>query len=156
MPVQNNALDTDYVVGALVVNSEGRIFVQRRSKDRKLFPGCWDIVGGHVEHGETLEQALVREVYEETGWTLSEVCSLVKEFHWKAQENGATKKKVEFDFIVSVEGDLTNPKLEANKHDCHRWVSIQELSMLLDERNPDDTFIHDVVKEAFEVLNSSI
>jgi 8-oxo-dGTP pyrophosphatase MutT (NUDIX family) len=45
--------------------------VHRRSWDRRTFPGCWDIVGGHVEAGEDLLTALNREVEEETGWQLS-------------------------------------------------------------------------------------
>jgi 8-oxo-dGTP diphosphatase len=36
------------------------------------FPGHWDFFGGHLEGGETPEQALVREVEEELGVTLKE------------------------------------------------------------------------------------
>jgi 8-oxo-dGTP diphosphatase len=42
------------VTGALVVDGDGRIFFQRRSPTRKLFPNSWDIVGGHLEPGETV------------------------------------------------------------------------------------------------------
>jgi 8-oxo-dGTP diphosphatase len=35
------------------------------------FPNCWDFFGGHVEEGETPEQALVREIKEELGISLS-------------------------------------------------------------------------------------
>ena len=48
------------VVGALILNRDGHVFVHRRSWQRRLFPGCWDIVGGHVEPGEDLLAALER------------------------------------------------------------------------------------------------
>jgi nucleoside triphosphatase len=50
-------------VGALIVNREGKIFLMRSHKWR----GQYCIPGGHIEVGETIEQAVVREVKEETG-----------------------------------------------------------------------------------------
>ncbi|HEY8179853.1 MAG TPA: NUDIX domain-containing protein, partial [Candidatus Limnocylindria bacterium] len=62
-----------WIAGAVIHDGSGRIFMQRRSPDRDLFPGAWDIVGGHVESGEGILDALRREVTEETGWTLRRV-----------------------------------------------------------------------------------
>src|SRR4051812_5096736 len=59
--------------GALIMNSDGRLFVQRRSPTRSLFPNAWDIVGGHLEAGETVIEALRREITEETGWRLTHI-----------------------------------------------------------------------------------
>ncbi len=56
-----------HLVGAVLVNANGRAYVQRRSPDRPVFPDGWDIVGGKVEPGESPTEALVREVREETG-----------------------------------------------------------------------------------------
>lgn len=55
----------ELVVGALLVNPQGQIFVARFSK----IAGHYAIPGGHVEYGETVVQALVRELEEETGLT---------------------------------------------------------------------------------------
>lgn len=51
-------------VGALIVR-EGRVLLARRA--REPFQGWWDIPGGFMEAGETPEEALAREVLEETG-----------------------------------------------------------------------------------------
>jgi mutator protein MutT len=51
-------------VGGVVV-ADGRVLLIRRGKAPLL--GRWSIPGGTVESGETLEQALVREMAEETG-----------------------------------------------------------------------------------------
>ena len=42
----------------------------RNKKNNDLNEGKWLGIGGHIEHGETIEQALLREVQEETGLTL--------------------------------------------------------------------------------------
>jgi mutator protein MutT len=51
-------------VGAVVVH-EGRVLLIRRGK--APLQGRWVVPGGTVELGETLEQAVVRELWEETG-----------------------------------------------------------------------------------------
>jgi 8-oxo-dGTP diphosphatase len=38
-----------------------------RAPHRRSFPNCWDTVGGHLEAGETHEEALRRELDEEIG-----------------------------------------------------------------------------------------
>jgi ADP-ribose pyrophosphatase YjhB (NUDIX family) len=49
-------------VGVFVVDSGGRILLERRSDC-----GMWGLLGGRVEAGESVAEAAVREVFEESG-----------------------------------------------------------------------------------------
>ena len=54
------------VVHLHVFNSEGKLYLQKRAMNKDIQPGKWDTaVGGHVDLGETVEQALRREASEE-------------------------------------------------------------------------------------------
>jgi len=135
------------VVGGLLVR-DGRVFVMRRAPDRRLFPGGWDIVGGHVEPGETLPQALAREIKEETGWALTRVGDVVEVFDWEVERAGQIKRKREFDFLVEVTGDLDRPTLEADKFSEYRWVGSDDLAVLRENRSPGDDAIIRLVTRA--------
>ena len=56
-------------VGALIFNAEGKLFLMRSHKWR----GKWVVPGGHIELGETMEQALRREIREETGLEIRDI-----------------------------------------------------------------------------------
>ena len=54
------------MVGALIVR-DGMLLLGRRSAEKAFCPDTWDVIGGHVEAGETFGDALLREVEEEIG-----------------------------------------------------------------------------------------
>lgn len=56
------------VVHLHVFNSRGDLYLQKRPDWKDIQPGKWDTaVGGHVDYGEDVERALVREAREELG-----------------------------------------------------------------------------------------
>jgi len=56
-------------VDTLVIK-EGKVLLVHRSKDLQE-GGRWGIVGGYVERDETVQQAVEREILEETGYVVS-------------------------------------------------------------------------------------
>ena len=144
------------VVGALIHDGAGRIYLQRRSLSRALFPGAWDLVGGHAEDGETVRTALAREVLEETGWRLTDLGAVVEIIDW---EEGSVARR-EVDLLVSVHGDLARPVLERDKHSEGRWVTKTEAESLAADRPTlvgaagPDAWVFAVVRRAFEILDA--
>ncbi len=101
-----------------ILYREGRILLGKRSPHRRLCPNCWDVIGGHVEAGETIEQALLREVEEEigltpTGYRLIEtivadsgpaICHMFVVTEWRGGE----------------------PAMRGSEHSALRWFAIAE------------------------------
>lgn len=50
---------------AVLRRSDGKILLGLRSPDRAAYPGCWDVFGGKLEAGESVADALARELAEE-------------------------------------------------------------------------------------------
>lgn len=67
------------VVHMHLFDSSGRLYLQQRPLWKDIQPGKWDTaVGGHIDFGEAVDEALVREVREELGVTAFEPRFLLK------------------------------------------------------------------------------
>jgi 8-oxo-dGTP diphosphatase len=68
------------IAAIILENDKGEFLLALRDKKSWIpFPDHWDLIGGHVEDGETPEEALVREYKEELGLDLSDY-KFYKEF----------------------------------------------------------------------------
>lgn len=94
------------VVRLHIFNSSGQIYLQQRSKKSYVAPGLWDAaVAGHVQFGETLEQALQREAMEELN-----IKGFESQLFRKSKYIGEKDAELVFTFISVFDG-----KIEPNK-----------------------------------------
>ena len=138
-----------WIAGAVIHDGSGRIFMQRRSPERSLFPGAWDIVGGHLERGERIMDALRREVTEETGWTLGSVLDDLGVTTYAGEDD---VERHEVDFLVEVDGALAAPQIEEPLHLDPRWVDREHALALLSGAHRSDALLRPVIERAFDRL----
>ena len=90
------------VVHLHVFNSCGDIYLQRRPDWKDIQPGKWDTaVGGHIDYGETPEEALRREVREELGIT-----HFVPEFIGKYVFESQRERELVYVHRTTYDGDI--------------------------------------------------
>ncbi len=116
-------------VGALVQNEDGKVLLC----DSFKWPGIYTVPGGHVEIGETLESALVRELKEEVGLEveIQELLSVQQVVHpkefWKEKAHF-----IFFDFLCKTR-DNYKVKIDENEIQSVIWVNPKDaLAMNID------------------------
>jgi 8-oxo-dGTP pyrophosphatase MutT (NUDIX family) len=82
---------------AAVTESDGRFLVVEERINRRL---VFNQPAGHVEPGETLLEAVVREVREETAWLFT-ATELVGVYLWRSPETGRMTKRFTFTGVVA-------------------------------------------------------
>ncbi|HET7901923.1 MAG TPA: NUDIX domain-containing protein [Candidatus Nanopelagicales bacterium] len=105
---------------ALLVR-DGRVLLAHRLPSRAHYPDCWDLVGGHVEHGESPEDAVVRECLEEIGVRIRAAASIEMD----VEDDGL---EVHAFVVTSWDGEPAN--IAPEEHDDLRWFRPDELADL--------------------------
>jgi len=116
MPAQQYPEPT---VGALIFSPEGKLFLMRSHKWRDKYV----IPGGHIELGESMEQALRREIKEETGLDIDNIEFIgFQEF---ILDDAFWKKRhfVFFDYACTTESVQVTLNDEAQEY---IWVPLAE------------------------------
>jgi 8-oxo-dGTP pyrophosphatase MutT (NUDIX family) len=109
-------------VGAAIFRGD-RLLLLRRVPE---FPGAWELPGGSVEEGERLEEALRREIREETGLPARIGRPFAASTFEADGQEGRRITVVAVEFLCTVTSER-EPKLSAAEHDAYAWVSRQEL-----------------------------
>ncbi|MBP2475545.1 8-oxo-dGTP pyrophosphatase MutT (NUDIX family) [Crossiella equi] len=119
--------------GGLVVDAarEHAALIGRLDRKGRLL---WSLPKGHIEQGETAEQAAVREVAEETGIRGRVLTLLGAIDYWFVAEDRRVHKTVHHFLLEAVGGELSDEDVEVTEV---AWVPLGELDGLLayvDER----------------------
>ncbi|PIU78328.1 MAG: nucleotide exchange factor GrpE [Candidatus Moranbacteria bacterium CG06_land_8_20_14_3_00_43_56] len=128
------------IVGALIVNKEGKVLLARGKK----WGGKYTCFGGHVELGESLEDAIKREVKEEAGLDVEVIDKLL--FQDSVFEKDFHKKKhfVFTDFLCKYGGNNSSVRTNKEYENEFDWYTINEalkLDLAFGTRNIIESYI---------------
>ncbi|MCX7943123.1 MAG: NUDIX domain-containing protein [Deltaproteobacteria bacterium] len=115
----------EYLHGAVhifVFNSDGKILLQKRAKNKIIAPGKYDIsAGGHINFGEDELSAARRELEEELRIKNVEIKFLYK-YIWESE----IEREFVFSFYTLWDGEITYQKDEIEEVSCFNISDITE------------------------------
>ena len=108
------------VVHLHIFNSKGELYLQKRVMTKKIQPGKWDpAVGGHVDYGENVEVALLREKREELG-----VKDFVPEFLMRYEFRSTIEAEMVYIYRCTYDGSFAPDSAEVDEG---RFWSLDEI-----------------------------
>lgn len=116
------------VVHVAIFNSNNELLIQKRQSFKENYPNLWDITaGGHVIAGETSEEAIERELFEELGYKYD--FSTERPYFTICYNFG-------FDdiYVINEDIDINNLKLEYDEVQNIVWANKEEVMQLIDEK----------------------
>lgn len=128
-------------IKALIINTEGKILLLQVNVDKlknKNLGAYWDIPGGRIEQGQTVEDTLKREILEETG------VFEIKNYYFFHASISNIEIPVEDQllglalFIYKVEIDKNTPITISDEHVRYEWFTSKDAAELLRVKYPHD------------------
>ena len=111
-----------FVVGAVVMRHQTILLLRRMPSD--FMGGIYELPSGQVEPGESLGEALLRELKEETGLELARREQYVGSIDYFSKSGEPTRQ---FNFLATVK---EHSGIRLTEHDDYVWVSITHLEQI--------------------------
>jgi len=132
------------VVHLHLIDSQDRLFLQKRAASKEILPGKWDTaVGGHVSSGETVETALKREAAEELG-IMDFKPIFIARYVWKT----SIETELVYSFICRYDKSITINKDEIDEGKFWKIKKIKEV-LGSGDLTPNFEFEFDILRKIY-------
>jgi 8-oxo-dGTP pyrophosphatase MutT (NUDIX family) len=135
----------------IIYNEKGEILILRRSIDDAFYPDCWSLPGGKIENGESTEQAIIREIKEETNLKVNNVTPLLEK-----KIDGGTIHYFRCDVGGLIEASII---LENKEHLNWKFVNREErnkMNLILDLNQTLNEITGDVSEMTFDLFPAQL
>ncbi len=144
--------DNEYhltVLGVLM-RPDGKFLITKRAEDKAWAPGWWEVSGGGVMAGETSEEAVKREVFEETGIDVTGAKGGYM-FSYKRENPGEGDNYFVDIYRFELPFEEQDLSLQQRETTGYRLATSEEIQALAEE----GIFLHyDSIKKVFEKKRS--
>lgn len=121
------------IIRIMVEDEQGRVLLQKRSSNVKLYPNLWDnSVGGHVDADEDYAAAAQRELQEELGLTNVELADLGPAVQTNKEVEGKILNRFNKFYKAKVKGSV---QIHSDPYEVSEvaWFTLDELERLARE-----------------------
>ena len=140
--------DDEYhlTVLGVIMNREGRYLITKRAADKAWAAGWWEVSGGAAMAGESSEQAVAREVLEETGIDVSGAeGGYVFSYHSENPGQGDNYFVDIYKFILDFDESMVHP--QESETDGYMLATVEEIKKFGEQ----GVFLHyDSINRVFE------
>jgi len=137
----------EITVCAFIYNPQNQLLIGKRAAHLSFLPNKYELLGGHIEFGETLQKGLIRELKAEMGIDII-VENPFYAFTYLLKNN--TRHTVEIDFFARMKDKNQQFIIDPNEHSDYKWVNENEIDTYFDQDDEEKK----AIITGFEILKT--
>lgn len=110
-----------------VLKYKDKILVVERSKELRLYPGCWNGISGFLDDNKSLEEKVFEEIKEEVGLSKKNIISIQYGQIFDQEEPKYKKTWIVHPVLVKVNTNKIKLDWEAQNY---KWIKLEEIKKL--------------------------
>lgn len=150
MSGMQNSNQAQKITACGFLHKNGKLFIAKRADTKQFLPGKYELPGGHIEFGETMEDGLAREFQEEFGVKIA-VGDPLYAFAYERNKDGIDLHVIEVIYFVTLADDDQMITLNPEDHSEYMWITADEIEKYL---KPEDQETKAVRKGFLQLLQS--
>jgi 8-oxo-dGTP diphosphatase len=137
------------ITACVFIHKDNKALIARRADTKSFLPGVWELMGGHIEFGETIEDGLMRELKEE----LDVEIVIDRPYHvFTYLTDNNTEHVVEIEYLAILKNPDQKIVIKPEDHSDFKWITESEIEIYFEGNDQEAT----AVKKGFEAIKKSI
>ena len=138
-------------IAVFIINDKGQVLLEKRSANKRFDPNKWALCAGHVDAGESLESAALREMKEEVGISINQ--NELIPFAERSISIKETNSHITYYYYVKLNLKETDFIIQEEELSEVKWFDIDKVIEMIKQKDPSTVFTEKRIK-LFEMLKN--